>query len=294
MYSVAPFATAEPTVQIIVPQATSDDDLVDLWLRNYRSPNTRVAYAGDIREFRAFVSKPLRGVTLRDVQDYGASLASMAPASIGRRLSSVKSLVKFAFKLGFLPFDTASPVQLPAIKDRLAEKIMSEPDVQRLLWLEKDARNGALLRLIYGAGLRVSEACSLCWRDLTPRDDAGQLNIFGKGGKTRVVLLPAALWRRVYALRGKAEGDAAVFRSRKGGCLDPATVHRILKRAAKRAKLPEAVSVHYLRHAHVSHALDRGAPIHVVRATVGHASLETTTRYSHSRPDDSSARYLTA
>ena len=64
--------------------------------------------------------------------------------------------------------------------------------------------------------------------------------------------------------------------------------------AAKRAKLSTAVSAHWLRHAHASHALDRGAPVHVVQTTLGHASLATTTRYSHARPGDSSARYLVA
>jgi integrase/recombinase XerD len=132
----------------------------------------------------------------------------------------------------------------------------------------------------------------LRWRDLTARDDAGQITVFGKGGKTRVVLLPAGLWRRIDAQRGDAGPDDPVFASRQGGALDASRVHRIVKAAAKRAGLSEAVSAHWLRHAHVSHSLDRGAPVHVVRATVGHASLETTTRYSHARPGDSSARYL--
>jgi site-specific recombinase XerD len=84
-----------------------------------------------------------------------------------------------------------------------------------------------------------------------------------------------------------------VFRSRKGGGhLDPVQVHRIVKAAATRAGLSEAVSAHWLRHAHVSHALDHGAPAHLVQATVGHASLATTSQYAHARPSDSSSRYL--
>jgi integrase/recombinase XerD len=93
------------------------------------------------------------------------------------------------------------------------------------------------------------------------------------------------------ALRGDRGPNDPVFASRRGG-LQVRQVDRIVKAAARRAHLTPAVSAHWLRHAHVSHALDRGAPVHVVRATVGHASLETTTRYSHARPGDSSARYL--
>ena len=83
-----------------------------------------------------------------------------------------------------------------------------------------------------------------------------------------------------------------MFRSRKGGHLDPSAVHRIVKAAAERAGLSEEVSAHWLRHGHASHSLERGAPIHLVQATLGHASVATTGRYLHARPTDSSARYL--
>ena len=278
----------------IAPQASSDDDMVDLWLGTNRSPHTRRGYATDAKAFRSFAAKPLRDVTVRDIQAFAATLAHLAPATTARRLSAVKSLIALAHRLGYLPFDVGAPIQLPAIKDRLAERIMSEWDMQQLLGLERKPRYAALLRLLYSAGLRISEVCGLCWRDLTPRDDAGQITVFGKGGKTRMILLPAPIWTRVAALQKGAGPDDPVFRSRQGGALDPAQVHRIVKAAAKRAKLSPAVSAHWLRHGHASHALDRGAPVHVVQTTLGHASLTTTTRYSHARPGDSSARYLTA
>jgi integrase/recombinase XerD len=164
--------------------------------------------------------------------------------------------------------------------------------VLRLLHTEPDRRNATLLRLAYAAGLRISEVAGLRWRDLAARDDAGQVTVLGKGGRTRAVLLSPETWRTVEALRGDADPDAPVFRSAKGGPLGCPQVHRILKAAAARAGLPATVSLHWLRHAHVSHALDRGAPAHLVQATVGHASLTTTSRYAHARPNDSSARYL--
>ncbi len=264
-----------------------------LWLGNYRSANTRRAYAGDVAAFRAFVANPLRTIKMADVQAYAEHIAHQAPASVARRLTAVKSLFALGHRVGFLLFDVAAPIQLPAIEDTLAAKIMSEWDVQQLLGRETRPRNTALLRLIYGAGLRISEVCGLRWRHFTPRDDAGQIAVFGKGGKTRIVLLPKALYDRIYAMRGDADDGEPVFRSRKGGgALLPRQVHRIVKSAAKRAGLSPAISAHYLRHSHCSHALDRGAPVHVVQQTLGHASLTTTTRYSHARPGDSSARYL--
>ena len=117
--------------------------------------------------------------------------------------------------------------------------------VLHLLALERNPRNKALLRLLYLGGLRISEVCSLCGRDLAARDDSGQVTLFGKGGKTRSVLLKPSIWQDLAALRA-ADPDAPVFRSRQGGALDPLQVHRIVKQAAKRAGLAEAVSAHWL------------------------------------------------
>jgi len=278
----------------IPAQATSDDDMVALWLRGYRSPHTRRGYAIDVTAFRAFAVMPLAAVTVRVIQAFAVSLEHLAAATAARRLSAVKSLIALAHRLGYLPFDVGAVIMLPAIKDTLAERILSEWQVQRMLELVRRPRDAAMLRMIYGCGLRISEACGLLWRDLTPRDDAGQANVFGKGGKTRAILLSKSLWDRIITLRGSAGLDDHVFRARYGGGLDPSRVHQIVKAAAKRAGLSAAVSAHWLRHAACSHALSRGAPVHVVQSSLGHSSLTTTTRYSHARPDDSISKYLVA
>jgi integrase/recombinase XerD len=111
---------------LIAPQAASDADMVSLWLGNYRSANTRARYAADARAFVVFIAKPLHQVTVRDVQAFGASLTGAADSTIAARLTGVKSLIGCAHRLGYLPFDVGAPVQLPAIKDRLAERIMGQ------------------------------------------------------------------------------------------------------------------------------------------------------------------------
>ncbi len=281
-----------PRPTAVVPaQARTDEHLLALWLHG-RSVATQRGYTADLAAFFAHVQRPLHAVTLADMQGFQDSLKTLATATEARRLSAVKSLLSFGHKTGYLPVNVGAAIRLPKVKGTLAERILGIDDVLHMLALERKPRNKALLRLLYLGGLRISEACGLRGRDLQARDDAGQVTVFGKGGKTRAVLLKASAWQDLAALR-PADPDAPVFRSREGGgALDQSQVHRIVKSAAKRAELSDAVSAHWLRHAHVSHALDRGAPVHLVQATVGHASLAITSRYAHARPSDSSSRYL--
>ena len=272
-------------------QASSDEQLLKLWLHG-RSANTQRAYGTDAARFLTHVAKPLRYVTLADLQDFADSLRGLAPASQCRVLSSVKSLLSFSHRLGYLAFDVGRPLRLPANRNRLSERILAEGAIHKILALEQSRRNRALLRLLYAAGLRVSELCALTWQHLQERDEAGQVTVLGKGGKTRTVLLSAATWQELRRLGGDGDAATAVFRSRKGGALSHSQVLRIVRAAAHRAGIQAPVSPHWLRHAHASHALERGCPIHLVQATLGHASVATTGRYLHARPSDSSARYL--
>jgi integrase/recombinase XerD len=272
-------------------QANSDDTLIALWLAA-KAGRTRRAYQDDVAAFLRFVDKSLRQITLADLVSWSETLGEMAPASRGRKLGAVKSLAAFGHRIGYLAFNIGAPLRLPSVKTTLAERILGEGDVLRLLTLETNPRNHAMLRLLYAGALRVSELCALTWRDLQLREDAGQVTVFGKGGKTRVVLLTPGVWSELSALRGNAgEGDP-VFRSNKGAHLTPVQVHRIVKQAAAQAGVSAATSAHWLRHAHASRALDRGARVSLVQATLGHASVATTGRYLHARPNDSSARYL--
>jgi integrase/recombinase XerD len=272
---------------------SSDAQLIAAWLYG-RPLNTQRAYAADIARFTSGVGKPLPAVTLNDLQEFAATLEHLAVTSQYRMLSAVKSLLAFGCRIGYLSFDAGQVLRLPATRNRLSERILPEADVHRMLSLETNDRNRALLTLLYASGIRVSELCELCWRDVQPADDTGQITVFGKGGLTRSVRLPAKVWSQVAKLRGSAGGaDEPVFRSRKKrGSLKPMAVFRIVRKAAARAGIELPVSPHWLRHAHASHALDRGAPIHLVQATLGHASINTTGRYLHARPKDSSSRFL--
>lgn len=278
---------------IVPPQADNDAQLIELWLHG-RSHHTQRAYLSDAKRVFESIPKPLHQITLGDLQRFADELASsvLEPTSVHRTLSAVKSLFAFGHRLGYLPFDVARPLMLPGLRDQLAERFLDEGEVHRMMALEPVPRNRAILLTLYAGGFRVSELCGLRWRDLQNRNHAGQVTVFGKGSKTRTVLMPDSVWHALMSLRNEAGENDPVFVSRRRGHLDPSQVWRIVRKAAERAGVDKDVSCHWLRHAHASHALDRGAPIHLVQATLGHASVATTGRYLHARPNDSSGNYL--
>ena len=158
--------------------------------------------------------------------------------------------------------------------------------------MENHPRNKLLLRILYAGGIRVSELCRLCWKDVQERDKGGQMTVYGKGGKTNTIIIPEPLWSDLILSRKNACDEAPLFRSRKGGHLHPSQAWRIVKKSAGRAGIKKAVSPHWFRHAHASHALDRGAKISLVKETLSHSSIQTTGRYLHAKPDESSSTYL--
>lgn len=279
----------------LVPDVATDSEVIELWLSLKTSPHTRRAYASDVARLQAFTHKSLRALTLMDLQAWVRDLGqgSLRPASRNRAVTAVKSLLSFAQESGYLPFNVGLAVPLAPQRNSLAERILEESEVARLIDAVPPGRDRTLLKLLYVSAVRVSELCGLRWQDAAARRDGGQITVFGKGGKTRTVLLKPNSWEELLSLESGAGPADPIFRSRKGGGpLDPSQIRRIVYAAAKRAGLSKKVSPHWMRHAHASHALDRGAPIHLVQATLGHASVSTTGRYLHARPSESSGFFL--
>ena len=265
--------------------------LVEMWLFG-RSPRTIDVYRRYTHRFLSYVNKPLHLVTLADMQGWQKTLEGMATNSQRIAIAAVKSFLKFAQNTGVLEVNLGVLMRAPKGKDALTERILTEQEVAALIACETDLRNLLILRLLYIAGLRVSELCTLKWSDTVPRGETGQITVFGKGEKTRTILLPATLWKQLQQLRGDVSINDPVFRSKNGRPLDRIRVFRIVKAAASRAGIQGNVSPHWLRHAHASHSLDRGSPLHLTQRTLGHSRIGTTERYLHVRPNDSSAMYL--
>lgn len=177
-----------------------DGSLLFMWLDG-RPETTRRAYARDVTSFLLYAGVPIQAVTLAHLQAYAHSIEHLAPASRARRLAALKSLFGFAHRLGYVPFDVARPLRLPKLRDALSARIIGEAEALRMIALEPNPRNHAMLRVLYATGLRISELCGLRWQDLRGTKTGGQATVFGKGAKTRVVLLLPKVWRLLGALR---------------------------------------------------------------------------------------------
>jgi site-specific recombinase XerD len=286
--------------------AKTDRELLNVWLKSHRdgSPHTVRVYqrvGGRFLSALGAAGADLRRATVEDVQAALEAMRSKAdgspvrPATVNTYVAAVKSFLGFAHRVGFTRFNAGPLIKLKRAPRQVAQRIMGEVDVRLLIRAAQAGRDQLLLETGYFGGLRVSELVNLTWSQAIRRDNGeAQLSIVGKGDKAREVLVPEHIAARLLASRGDAPASAPVFGSvrRQGQPLTERAVNYMVKAAAKRAGVNPAVSVHWLRHAHASHAIDNGAPITLVSATLGHADLKTTSVYAHARPGESSGRYL--
>jgi site-specific recombinase XerD len=240
-------------------------------------------------------NKLLPAANLNDLQGFAKRLVEQgySPATQTRRINTLKSLLSYGYNLGVLTSNVGKLLKTPKVKNTLAEKILSETQIHTMMALTRNERDRLLLRFLYATGARVSEICGLCWRDLQQAGQGhGQVTLFGKGGKTRVIIFSSETWLQLQAMNDSPSPDDPVFKSRKNRALCRSQIGRIVVTAAKRTGITGQVSPHWLRHAHASHALERGTPIALVQATLGHANPATTGVYLHARPKTSSALAL--
>ena len=304
--------------------------LIQRWLAE-KSPRTQQEYVADIQQFIEFVDLPLRYITLGHLQDFRYYLHAekgYASSTQARKLSAVKSLFTFGAKLQYFAHNVAAALKTPKVRNQRAERILSEAELWTILRDETELRDHVLLRLFYASAGRLSDIEDLCWRDLKERPKlegpdgkpGGQVTFFGKGGKTRAVTLYSKVWFLIQQLKsreqaaGFGDSDDPVFRSQKGGHLSRTQIWRVVKKAAVRSEvqlrpktdsdgrelkdedgntvMTSDVSPHWFRHAHASHALQKGADLELVRETLGHDSIETTKVYLHAQPGKSSSYYV--
>jgi integrase/recombinase XerC len=270
------------------------------WLESERraSPHTVKAYLGDLSGYAAYLAAtgvPLVPSSTLAVRGWlGREAGTSGPASLGRKLSSVRSLYRFLVKERLASGNPARGVQAPR-KPRKLPEVLPEEEVAALVEAPALAeplslRDRAFLELLYSSGLRVSELVGLDVEGVDLAD--GLVRVLGKGRKERVVpvgrpaLQALSRWLaegRPVLLAGPDGSGAgeALFLNYRGGRLSARSVARRLDGWVIAAGLPRHVHPHVLRHCFATHLLGNGADLRGIQELLGHASLSTTQRYTH-------------
>lgn len=265
-----------------------------------RAANTLGAYRRDLRGYVAWLAArnlSLDAVTSAGVEDYVAHLRAQgrAPSSVARALVAVRSLHRFLAQEGHLSLDPALGVESPRVPQGLP-KALTEEEVTSLISAvvghEPIARRDrAMLEVLYGTGLRISELVTLSLPDVDL--EQGALRALGKGSRERVVplagmakeameawLAPSGREALVPERWARRDDASAVFLNARGGRLSRQGAWRIVRGHGDRVGLGARLTPHVLRHSCATHMLDHGADIRVVQELLGHASVSTTQVYT--------------
>jgi integrase/recombinase XerD len=274
------------------------DAQIDTYLTHLRverslADNTLEAYGRDLADFAdTMIERGIaeaQSIQTEHVSDWvrGLAEAGLEPSTQARMLVAVRGFYKHLMRERIVSEDPARLVDLPKPKKRLPETISYEEIVRLLVAAAENHRDRAIIALLYGAGLRVSEVIHLEMGQL--HLDAGVVRVRGKGDKERDVPIGTQVidlvqryleLERSSRLRGRTSDLLFPGRGRSGVYTRQA-VFAMLRRLGQRAALDRVVSPHRLRHAFATHLVQGGADLRAVQAMLGHADLRTTEVYTH-------------
>ncbi|HXV95265.1 MAG TPA: tyrosine recombinase [Gaiellaceae bacterium] len=257
-----------------------------------RALRTVDAYRRDLADLAAHLGRPPVDASAEEIEGWLAGLRArgQAPSSVARRAAAARTFYRHLVALGLRGDNPAAEVDLPRRRQRLPRSL-SLGEVERLIdaasgTTPRSIRDLALVELLYGAGLRVSEAVGLERGDVDL--EARAVRCIGKGDKERVVPLGSRAVEalRRYLSRGRPYLDRRhrpeLFLNAQGGALTRAGAFLIIRKLAGKAGLdPERVHPHLLRHSFATHLLEGGADLRSVQEMLGHADLGTTELYTH-------------
>lgn len=278
-------------------QRTFKDFIYHLQGERQLSPNTVSSYKTDIARYLAWLEEhhidSERSITTDHVIAYLEELADvpLAPTSLARNLSSIRMFHRFMVNEGYCETDITENIDSPKLPKRLP-KILDISDIEALfaeIDTDTDAgiRDRAMLEVLYGSGLRISELLSLRLPSLLLEE--GWVRVFGKGFKERIVPFgdEAQSWLKTYIrnvrpmLANNIHAEDIIFLNMRGAPLSRMGVWKIIQKYAQLAMIEKAVSPHVFRHSFATHLLEGGADLRAVQEMLGHSDIATTQIYTH-------------
>ncbi len=253
------------------------------------SRHTVAAYRRDLNCFLTHCGDVLLSTINRSqVQDWlvASHASGLAPASLARRLSALRSFLDTAVRMAWCPGNATDGLKAPKQPRRLPRTLPPEQTAMLLQPTDaaSESRDLALFAVMYGCGLRVSEVVGLNLADIDM--DEAEMRVRGKGGKERIAPIPDGVRKLLLDFLGPRMGYAdliqqALFLNRMGGRLSARSVQRMLKKRALATGADVSVTPHRLRHSFATHLLAGGIDLRAIQELLGHASLSTTERYTH-------------
>ena len=254
--------------------------------RNY-SNNTSLSYVKDVTLFSDFIKKDLLLVDKKDIEKYIRSL-NKSSKTISHVISSLKSFYNYYMRMGNIKSNPTDEIDRPKIEKKIPEFLTLE-EISSLLNFkvnnEFEARNKAILELLYSSGLRISELTSL---ELSNIDlDECLVRVMGKGSKERIVPLGdyaiEALKEYIYFYRPmlNKNNSSYIFLNNRGGILSRQFIFKVIKEECIKKGIRKNVSPHTLRHTFATHLLKNGADLRIIQELLGHENLSTTQIYTH-------------
>jgi|GEM_PF-1966176 len=293
-----PLITKNQSPEVAQHQRLTDTLIIGTWLIG-KSEKSKKTYKKVLKQFFEFHPKITIQTTttahisvfLKDLENRGAKATTL-----NLYMNALGSLFKSALKQRRIEVDPSQPLKNYKVQDNVYQKILDLEQIKQMVLKEKRPRNILLLKVLFYLGLRVSEVVEILMQDFVVRKDGVILNVKGKGSKIRQAPLTDDLWReiQIYAQEWSLRSSDFLFfdEKNKGKKLSTVSVWKAVKSSAKKAKVEPQPSPHWFRHTSATLSLEGGAPIHVVQARLGHASLSTTSRYLHAKAGEGLGRYL--
>ena len=272
-----------------------DDFLAYLKYEKNSSAHTISSYGGDLAQLAGYLEEKkvtLRGIDNIVLRGFLARLhqKNRKKTTIGRKLAAVRSFFQFCLKKRWLDDNPAKIVATPK-QEKSVPSFLSEEEMAAFLDVPPssrplDARDRAILELLYATGIRVSELIGINLEEISFEERL--IRVRGKGKKERLIpfgrkaeeSLVLYLRARTSLLKGRG-GENALFLNYRGGRLTPRSVERLVDKYIHLTAINRKVSPHSLRHSFASHLLGRGADLRVIQELLGHSSLATTQKYTH-------------
>lgn len=260
-----------------------------LLIERAMSRNTVASYCSDVEKFMTWAGMAPENVTAEDVTGYLASRSKVSERSQARFLSALRNFFDWLYLEGVVKENPCELVDMPKL-GRYFPSVLSEQEVEAIMdsvdttdWI--GVRDRAILEVLYGCGLRVSEAVGLRISCLYP--DEGFVRVFGKGKKERLIpfcgmaLEAVQRYLEVRPLPADSRSDDLLFLNNRGTSLSRVSMFKMVKKQALIADVRKEISPHTFRHSFATHLVENGADLRVVQEMLGHESITTTEIYTH-------------